>query len=63
MFIGPASASFLAKVLKQSPDEFAAIALQGQDSRELERWTQKLLELHLEKRLKSYRDLKQILRD
>ena len=63
MFIRPASASLLAKVLKQSPDEFAAIALQGQDSKELERWTQKLLELHLEKRLKSYRDLKQILRD
>jgi DNA repair protein RecO (recombination protein O) len=54
MRIGPDAAILLNQVLLLSPSQFAERPQSGYAARDLERLTQKLIEWHLEKRLKSY---------
>jgi DNA repair protein RecO len=61
--VGSGAARFLQEALVLSPVQFASRFPYGQASRDLERLTQKLLEWHLEKRLKSYAAVKEMLRD
>jgi DNA repair protein RecO (recombination protein O) len=61
LLLRPESADALRRVSELPPQVFAAQPLPVRSSRELERLTQALLELHLEKRLKSYPVLKQVL--
>jgi DNA repair protein RecO (recombination protein O) len=60
--VGSDAARLLHEVLKLSPAQFASRSQPGSAARDLERLTQKLLEWHLEKRLKSYVALKQMMR-
>jgi DNA repair protein RecO (recombination protein O) len=60
MFLRAESAEALHRVSELPPRVFAAQPLPDRSERELERLTQALLELHLEKRLKSYPVLKQV---
>jgi DNA repair protein RecO (recombination protein O) len=57
------TAAELRCIAQLSPEKFAARRLSDSTASELERLTQRLLELHLEKRLKSYSMLKRALRD
>jgi DNA repair protein RecO (recombination protein O) len=59
--IGPAAGRMLRELLALSPAQFSEIARPAGTGRDLERLTQKLLEWHLEKRLKSYPLLKEVL--
>ncbi len=55
------AARSLHEILQLPPTQFVARPQTGGASRDLERLTQKLLEWHLEKRLKSYLPLKEVL--
>lgn len=55
-------ARLLHQIPELSPKQFAMRGQPGSAARELERLAQKLIEWHLEKRLKSYLTLKEILR-
>jgi DNA repair protein RecO (recombination protein O) len=59
--IGPEAASLLQGMLELSPRQFVSRVQPGAGPRDLERLTQKLLEWHLEKRLKSYIPMREIL--
>lgn len=59
--IGSEAARLLQDMLALSPAQFVSRAQPGAGPRDLERLTQKLLEWHLEKRLKSYIPLREIL--
>ncbi len=61
--IGRTAASALRDMGALAPAVFAAKSLAAHAEAELERLTQRLLEVHLEKQLKSYRILKQALQD
>jgi len=60
--IGPEAARVASQILALSPMQFASRSLPVSAAGELERLTQKLLEWHLEKRLKSYPAVKEMLR-
>jgi len=60
MFIRAPAAGVLQR-LTEPPEQFASQALGSREVEDLERLTQALLELHLEKRLKSYPVLKRVL--
>ncbi len=57
-----AAAAQLRAALAMAPGQFAARVLAGAELRALERLTEKLLEFHLEKRLKSYVLMKELLK-
>jgi DNA repair protein RecO (recombination protein O) len=59
--IGAATASALEAMMKNSPGQFMAQPLAGDSAMEIERLSQRLLGLQLERELKSYRMLKEIL--
>ena len=59
--IGSDAARVLHRILELSPKEFASGPLPVPAARELERLSQKLIEWHLEKRLKSYPAVKEML--
>jgi DNA repair protein RecO (recombination protein O) len=59
--IGAPAASALHLMTKVSPESFASHPLAEEALNDLERMTQRLLELHLEKQLKSYRILRDAL--
>jgi DNA repair protein RecO (recombination protein O) len=59
--VSPETSRQLHEVLTFSPVQFASNSPSGSSARELERLTQNLIEWHLEKRLKSYRALKEVL--
>jgi DNA repair protein RecO (recombination protein O) len=61
MYIGPAVSRTLQRISELSPEAFAAHPLPARSGEDLERFAQALLQLHLEKRLKSYAVLKQVL--
>lgn len=61
--VRPAAAESLSNLVRLSPREFATKALGREAATDLERFSQMLLELHLEKRLKSYGALKESLRE
>ncbi len=58
--VGAAAAGILQK-LSEPPEQFARRSMPERAARDLERLVQALLEVHLEKRLKSYPVLKQVL--
>ncbi len=60
--IGPDATKRLSEVLVLSPAQFASGPQSISAARDLEHLTQKLIEWHLEKRLKSYTALKEMLR-
>jgi DNA repair protein RecO (recombination protein O) len=57
--IGVSALSAIAMMAKHSPEQFMTYPLEEDAAREIEKLTGKLLELHLEKQLKSYRILKE----
>ena len=59
--MGPAAAGLLREILQVSPERFASGSHTGRALMDLERLTQSLIEWHLEKRLKSYSTLREIL--
>lgn len=59
--MGPAASSALAEMLKLTPEQFMVRPLNKDAAGQIERLTQRLLSLHLEKYLKSYRILKEAL--
>jgi DNA repair protein RecO (recombination protein O) len=59
--IGAEAARLMRDILLLSPGQFISLPQSGSPTRELERLTQKLIEFHLEKRLKSYGALKEML--
>jgi DNA repair protein RecO (recombination protein O) len=59
--VGAAAASALEAMMKNSPGQFMAQPLANDSAMEIERLSQKLLGLQLERELKSYRMLKEIL--
>jgi DNA repair protein RecO (recombination protein O) len=59
--IGPPAAAALASMMKLGPGSFMALPLASDAAGEIERLSQRLLGLHLEKELKSYRILREIL--
>jgi DNA repair protein RecO (recombination protein O) len=60
--IGAESARLVRSIKEISPGQFASRPQPGVSNRELERLTQSLIEWHLEKRLKSYGALKEMMR-
>jgi DNA repair protein RecO (recombination protein O) len=58
--VRPQAARLLGKLSEQSPAQFASSPLVEADVRDLERLSQTLLEVHLERRLKSYPFLKKL---
>jgi DNA repair protein RecO (recombination protein O) len=60
--IGSDAARVMHQLLERSPMQFASGALTVSAARELERLSQQLIEWHLEKRLKSYLVVKEMLR-
>jgi recombinational DNA repair protein (RecF pathway) len=60
--IKPESARLLRDVFQLSPERFEATAAPDPAIGGLERLTQSLLELHLDKRLKAYKSLRELLR-
>ena len=60
--VRPAAAQLLYRMSKVSPQQFAALPWQTLAGRDLERLAQGLLELHIEKRLKSYTILREFCR-
>jgi DNA repair protein RecO (recombination protein O) len=60
--MGADTARLLHQVLELSPAQFVSRPQSAASARELERLTQKLIEWHLEKRLKSYSALRDLLR-
>jgi len=61
LYIRAAAAGVLQR-LSEPPQQFACVTLPDRAAEDLERLTQALLELNLEKRLKSYPALKQVLK-
>ena len=61
MKIGAPAAMALTLMAKLPPEQFATRPLAAEAAREIERLSQRLLALHLEKQLKSYRILKEAL--
>jgi DNA repair protein RecO (recombination protein O) len=61
--IGAEAVRLLNEAWELSPEQFASRVPSGGAARELERLTQKLIEWHLEKRLKSYLALKEMLQE
>jgi DNA repair protein RecO (recombination protein O) len=59
LHIRSAAAQLLHRMSKLSPEQFAALPWEAPSGRDLERLTQGLLELHIEKKLKSYPLLRQ----
>ncbi len=59
--MGPAASSALAEMMKLSPEQFMIRPLDKDAAVQIERLTQRLLSLHLEKYLKSYRILKKVM--
>ena len=59
--VGAAASAALVMMAKCSPEQFLAQQFEEHALREIERLAQKLLDLHLEKKLKSYRILKEAL--
>jgi len=59
--IGPDGGQLLHEMLERAPVVFASRPLHGAAARDLKRLTQRLIELHLEKRLKSYQILHDVL--
>jgi len=62
LLMGPDASSALAEMMKLSPEHFMMRPLDKDAAEQLERLTQRLLSLHLEKYLKSYRILKEALK-
>ncbi len=60
--VRPESARLLHSIFKLSPEEFAVVADPDAAIRSLENLTQKLLGMHLEKQIKSYKPLRELLR-
>jgi hypothetical protein len=60
--MAPESAGSLSRMYQVGPAQFAALPLPAREAAELEQLSQRLLELHLEKKLKSYDPLRQLLR-
>ncbi len=61
IWIRPESARLVHLISRLSPEKFAALAVPESSAGDLERLTQKLLELHLEKQIKSYKSLRKVL--
>ncbi|MBN2241252.1 MAG: DNA repair protein RecO [Acidobacteria bacterium] len=61
IFIGAAASSALQRIMTRSPEDFAASPLEAEAGRQIERWTQELLEQNLGSPLKSYGILKEII--
>ncbi len=61
--IGPEATKLLSEVLELSPAQFASHPQSVSAARDLEHLTQQLIEWHLEKRLRSYAALKEVLRE
>jgi len=61
MRIGATAAAALTLIAKLPPEQFVANPLSKDAAREIERLSQRLLALHLEKQLKSYRILREAL--
>lgn len=61
IWIRPESARLLHSIFQLPPEKFAASVLPDPSAGDLERLTQKLLELQLEKQIKSYRSLRKVL--
>ncbi len=61
--VGPVAAHLLREILARSPLELGRSAADISALKQLERLTQRLIEWHLEKRLKSYTALQHALRD
>jgi DNA repair protein RecO (recombination protein O) len=59
--IGVSTAEALELMSKLSPDQYSMLSLSGDSASEIERLSQRLLSLHLEKQLKSYRILREVL--
>jgi DNA repair protein RecO (recombination protein O) len=57
------AASILETMMKQSPEQFAAQPLEKEAALDIERLSQRLMGLYLEKQLKSYRILREALQD
>jgi DNA repair protein RecO (recombination protein O) len=63
MQIGVEASKALASMMKLSPESFASQPLSPAAAADIERLSRKLLEIHLEKQLKSYRILREVLQD
>jgi DNA repair protein RecO (recombination protein O) len=63
LWIGREAAAALEAIAKQPPVQFGSQPLVKEAARELELLCQRLLEMHLEKRLKSYRIMAEALQD
>jgi DNA repair protein RecO (recombination protein O) len=63
MRVGAEAAAILDAMLQQSPERFAAKPLENGAASDIERLSQRLLSLYLEKKLKSYRILKEALKN
>ena len=61
MWIGAPAAAALTLMAKLPPEQFVASPPGSDAAREIERLSQRLLALHLEKQLKSYRILSEAL--
>jgi len=61
--IGPEAAHLLGRILELSPGRFTSLSQTDSAARELEILAQSLMEWHLEKRLKSYTPLREVLRN
>ena len=59
--IRPEASAVLDEMMKLSPEKFAVRPITGNAGKDIERLSQKLLNFHLEKQLKSYRILKEVL--
>ncbi|MBN2318041.1 MAG: DNA repair protein RecO [Acidobacteria bacterium] len=62
IFVGAAAAAALQKIIKYSPENFAAVPLESEAGRQLERLTHELLDRNLDSPLKSYRILKEAIK-
>ncbi len=60
--VAPEGARLLDSIFRLSPQNFAAAPAPDQAVRELEKLTQRLFGLHLEKQIKSYKSLREVLR-
>ncbi len=52
--VGEEAAGLIRQALARSPEEFVGLVASGRAAREMENFTQGMLEFHLEKKLKSY---------
>jgi DNA repair protein RecO (recombination protein O) len=61
--VGAAAAAILESMMRQSPERFAVQPLENEAAIDVERLSQRLMSLYLEKQLKSYRILKEALQN